>query len=827
MAIMIPNLHPQETRSRAEVDIYYLLKEGLSDEFTVIHSLPWLCGDVRLSDKKFTPTGEIDFLVIHPEIGVLALEVKGGFYQVKGVQFVRVNGNETKNPIGQMRNNSHGLARRLGNDPSLRVRIGYGFIFPDSRFADQTPSIALTDRSGPESQRIFIDCTEMQNLGDRVREMMEYWNSINGTYALGEEKTKHLISSICPEYDGTPSWGWRILRDNQTWLRLTTEQEEILNLASKRQRMLITGWPGTGKTVIGIELAIRAANKGRKTLIVVFNSLLRGAIQTRTAELGKNCDVYTWHGLCAEARRRLSSPFNSSDEWRDVLCLNDLLAANGAGLMDEYDQLVLDEAQALRYAWVSALTSWFAEKNVYAFCDETQIFSFERETTNLAQLSELIKAKPFPLSVVLRTPNAVFERLKLMRSDIGCQLTSPRPPDQDTLREEFKIDWAQTLEACIGDLLAQNIEPSGITVLTRYRLSETSNTLVEIISRFGIEHEIVSRFRGLESAAIVILNAELMDDAELFCAYSRATSVCVAIYDPDRLADATGSFHSFLKQGESVNALIEEIRHTTLTSNLVAHHSQSISGVHTAQLAWSPAFGGWLIELQNDHDPSETWIDYLVLYFTWPVYHWYTGARRVIYSNSVIESMEDWSTTKRYVLYECDLCHEITPHTDNLVRKCVLCNEMEYVADEVPSTEILAIFQTHDATIRGTIEKLIQPKEIRTLPIPLAAVAARMYGAANKRRNSACIESLPSSQCLLYRVAMAFVLARITFTNNELNRKLLSDRIFDSYDTWGDEVSREKWNERMTHVFATCYNHKKLMSKVRKGVFKPIDDADG
>ena len=65
MAIMIPALTPQETRSPAEPNIYWQLKLGLADDFVVIHSLPWLCSAVKKVDSKYPPTGEIDFLVVH------------------------------------------------------------------------------------------------------------------------------------------------------------------------------------------------------------------------------------------------------------------------------------------------------------------------------------------------------------------------------------------------------------------------------------------------------------------------------------------------------------------------------------------------------------------------------------------------------------------------------------------------------------------------------------------------------------------------------------------------------------------------------------------
>ncbi|MBZ9067305.1 NERD nuclease, partial [Escherichia coli] len=66
MAEMIPAFGPIDNNSYGEKTVYTLLKEGLSDDFTVIHSLPWLSAATRNLGVKLPPSGEIDFLVLHP-----------------------------------------------------------------------------------------------------------------------------------------------------------------------------------------------------------------------------------------------------------------------------------------------------------------------------------------------------------------------------------------------------------------------------------------------------------------------------------------------------------------------------------------------------------------------------------------------------------------------------------------------------------------------------------------------------------------------------------------------------------------------------------------
>lgn len=131
---MIPEHGPYGTDSKGERDLYTVFKTELPDDYTVIHSLPWLCSAVRKLDPQANPTGEIDFLIIHPEKGLLVLEVKSGRYNVGDNLFVHLHKKFVIDPVSQTRRNVHGIARWMGSNPALRLRMGYGIIFPDSDF---------------------------------------------------------------------------------------------------------------------------------------------------------------------------------------------------------------------------------------------------------------------------------------------------------------------------------------------------------------------------------------------------------------------------------------------------------------------------------------------------------------------------------------------------------------------------------------------------------------------------------------------------------------------------------------------------------------------
>ncbi|WP_159876093.1 DNA/RNA helicase domain-containing protein [Aquitalea denitrificans] len=824
MAVMIPALQPQETESPGEPTVYSLLEKGLSSEFTVIHSLPWLCSKIRNIDKKFAPTGEIDFLVIHPDLGVLALEIKSGHYRIDGVTFVRKVPGASKNPVSQIRRNVHGLTNWLGADPDLHIRFGYGFVFPDSRFGDVVISPALIDVSIDPPQRIFVDQEQMPNLASRVREMLAYWNSAGGTHRLGKEKTRRLIDTLCPKYDGTPSWGMRVMYDNHLWLRLTREQSEVLNKASAAQRMVITGWPGTGKTLIGSELAGRAANSGKRVLFITYNNLLRDALQSQLSFCERNCDVMTWHGLCGEARRRIECPPESSDNWLSTTCLDDLRAAIEANAMQDYDLLVLDEAQALRLEWVQTLEAWFKGKRIIAFCDETQVFKFEQETANLEQLSQAIGTTPFNLTMVLRMPKAVTERLLAYRPP-NFQLLTPRPYNPDALQERVIPNWSEALSAVLDELITQDLQGRDVVVLTRFPPNQSSPKLAEIISRAGVRHESIARFRGVESPAVIVLGGDEMDDVELFCAYSRATTVCVALYKAEDLAwKASGSFHQLLLKNEHICALTQEAKHQSLTSTLMANHmGNSIRGVETIRLAWSSAWHTWLVELKENCDPGETWIDYLVTEYPWPVLYWYADARRRIYLASPLDGLDNDIEVRSFQPMLCPVCRQQSPY-ESQSDQCIFCVGRLTIDATEPSPKEFSKIADQDATIRRLANGDAEGSSISNLPVPLIAVGARLYGQAHRRRNTVPKEELPSRN-VLYRIALAFIYSRVDFLRQgvSLSRVVLTDKLYGNYESL-QAVPFKRWEMWMASAFSTCSHSKKLLIRVQKGIFVPADD---
>ena len=131
-------------QSHPEQQLYEGLRDQLPDEFTCYYGIAWL----RLGRRP--EEGESDFLVAHPNLGVLVVEIKGGelsFDPASRKWRRRGDPKLVKDPFDQAQRNMHWLkdqpATMHGNDrwmPSL------GFV------ELRTRSEVETDRTGSSAQ---------------------------------------------------------------------------------------------------------------------------------------------------------------------------------------------------------------------------------------------------------------------------------------------------------------------------------------------------------------------------------------------------------------------------------------------------------------------------------------------------------------------------------------------------------------------------------------------------------------------------------------------------------------------------------------------------
>jgi len=819
---MIPAFGPVDSESRGEQVLYRILKEQLSDDFTVVHSLPWLCAAVKEISESFAPTGEIDFLIIHRELGILALEAKDGPYGVNGVHFVHLKLGTAITPIHQVRRNVHGLAKWLGTDKTLRFRIGYGLIFIDSEFGDAIVNSALVDISVTPPQSIVVDKKQIPRLGARVVEMMKYWRRTLRNRGLTKEALDKLVQVLCPKFDGSPTWGTRVLFDSYVWLPLTAEQSKVVANACRQPRSLITGWPGTGKTLVGLAIAREMVRQGNRVLFLTFNSRLTDYIARQLKFSFAEGGVCTWHSLCAQARKRIGrSDESSDDDWFQAGCLVDLQAAVRQELLDSYDVLILDEAQALRPEWCAALLEWFCNKKVVAFCDETQAFPFEKGAT-LSQLSEIVGVKqPFHLTIVLRMPKAVTDRL-LQVKPVAYQLHCPRLDEPDAAQELVVEDEDAALVQLIDQFKADGVPGADIVVLTKYQLPASYESALRDL---GVGWEVVSRFRGLEAPVVIVLGAEGMDDGQLFCAYSRATTAFVALYNAEAIAwlgTKQGRFLESIMQDECNQGLVSSARLASMAATIIETRVEvKWLPFRTVKLGWCLSWGAWVMEA-GENRPEGLWLDYLTSHYEWAVYCWHPLSRQTFKHFGPVDSLvDDITGLGTAVMKVCERCGD-SPHVGINWTGCVFCLGAERRRPTPPSIEVLALLAGLDNLMVTSLKDKEVSGKIGGLPISLAAYRARSYVEKYGSGELSKLD-LPSGR-IVYRAALVLVQSQIQYLKrgSRIETDSLAKGWYERYAELGNAMPFVEWKTAVANAVSTCFQNRRLLTKLSKGVYSTI-----
>jgi hypothetical protein len=822
LARMIPNCGPDSTNSKGEPVVYGLLKEQLGDDFTVVHSLPWLSAAAReIADAKAV-TGEIDFLIIHAKHGVLAIEVKGGAHRVQSLAFVHVPSGTRTRAVEQVRTSTHGLARWLGVDPSLRLKIGYALVFPHSDFEGQHISAALTDRTVVPAQTIVIDMSTLADIGRRVLEIMSYWRGALSAPGLGSDRMALLLKALCPEFDGTPSWASRVAWDNKLWLRMTTEQSAVVDSVVVDRRLVVTGWPGTGKTLILIESARRLLQQGKRVLVLTFNSLLAEYLRAQFRGQPK-LTVNTWHRFCRTQRTSLQTTEQPTKDWLDLGCLEDIDETMQRGRLPSFDTLLIDEAQTFRREWFSWLCKWHSERQLVAFCDSTQVFSFEEERVSLADMCmDVGVTGSFALTIPLRSPKAVLERLsKVIKPQ--HQLHSPRDFEVEAMEERLVVDMDEALTQTLERLKSEGLTDSDIVVLAKFGWNPAPPGATSTI-----RHETVSRFRGLEAPAIVVVGAERMDDIELFCAYSRATTLCIALYNAEELGVRGPScqFHTLLLDAPTNAKEVERARRVALTGEIIEHNLFPVwLGLKTAKIGWLPEWGGWLIEDSNTL--SSFWHDYLLYSFPWPVFSWESDSIRSIrLSTPVPNVFGDHAMGRPHEVLFCSACekfrlHRLDPRT--LQKHCVTCScaPEVIVRSDAPDATIFQTLEGIDELIAMPEPKSLSPAQRKQLPLSLAAAAALTYARKCDTDVNRELDPTPWGR-ISYRAALAFTysFAKLQPANKHINVAEVAEDLYQRYAVSND-LTRTQWEKDVKLGFSTAYQ-KGLLRKVAKGIYATI-----
>ena len=371
MARMVP-FPMLPTDSAAERRLYEGFLEQLDDVYVVYHSVDWV-----VAGRRGPNEGEADFVITHPELGLLALEVKGGrvAFDPRTKRWTQTGHSGThvldEDPFHQAQDGMHSLVRILEGQPGWdRWRPSYGFAvaFPDGRYEHEAHPGAPT--------AIAIDRDDLERLAVKVPEVMTTWRRPGRRF--GAEGMDAVASAFGFRVEIRTPLKLRFDEEDRKIVELTNDQAWVLSFVLHRHRAAVTGPAGSGKTLLAVSVARQLAAGGRRTLLTCFNRRLGDHLAGSVRDV-ETIDALTFHELCVRVAKEAGIDLPTEDagpgspyfEHR----LPEALAEAAVRLGPRYDAIVVDEGQDFRAWWWPALLSLHADPDdgpLYVFADDNQ-----------------------------------------------------------------------------------------------------------------------------------------------------------------------------------------------------------------------------------------------------------------------------------------------------------------------------------------------------------------------------------------------------------------------------------------------------------------------
>lgn len=351
MARLLPPYIGKDCKSGGERMIFELLKKNtFAKDWIILHSLNLAQHTIRLY-------GEIDFLLLIPNGGIFIMEVKGGDVRcTNGTwEFIGRFGNIAKNksPFNQARDAMFSLKaaikREFGTNHKFnKIQFGFFVAFPQVTFnkhsVEYEPWQILDKEIYNSTPEAFFNNLIYQ-FTQKHKE--QYWFSITESLP-----TRQDLEQICDFLRGdfervrTPSE--RLNEFDNHVKSYTLEQFRVLDSIQINERSVIEGSAGTGKTMIAIESAKRAASEGQSVFLTCYNRFIGEWMQQQLADW-ERVTVSNLHNYLFELSKGYDYDKAHMDRQDFYTKYLPSLMENffRVGLKGKFDKIIIDEGQDL------------------------------------------------------------------------------------------------------------------------------------------------------------------------------------------------------------------------------------------------------------------------------------------------------------------------------------------------------------------------------------------------------------------------------------------------------------------------------------------------
>lgn len=353
----------------SEQAVWERLRASLGDDDVLIANL-------RLTDER--KDHEADLVVLMPDVGVVALEVKGGsVWWDDGWRIMRRGREAVIHPVDQARDVKYALRGYVEGDPRwgsrTRVAWAHAVVTPYSDFGD--------DFALPDLPRWALhDAGDQEHLAGRLRhnaQRMTHGHRV-ATADDVDEIADILTGRLPTSYDARAEADERADAAD----RLTLEQATLLRVTRLLNRVEVRGGAGSGKTVLALQQAKELTRGGhdrkpQRVALLCYSIGLAEHLRREVATWERRqrpAFVGTFHAF-GQQWGAADGDRTDSEFWEERLPAE--MAELAAALPDgkKYDAVIVDEAQDFADSWWTPVLRALKDEEeggLFLYSDENQ-----------------------------------------------------------------------------------------------------------------------------------------------------------------------------------------------------------------------------------------------------------------------------------------------------------------------------------------------------------------------------------------------------------------------------------------------------------------------
>lgn len=427
MAKLLPPYINKNCKSTGERMLFDIFKHSsFTKDWIILHSL-------NLSQHSKRLYGEIDFLILIPCGGIYVMEVKGGNVKcIDGVwHFTDKFGNTYTSNIGPF-NQARDAMFSLRSAIEKEFGKGHKFTKILSGFLCAFPHVSFDKHSVEYESWQILDKDSIRNCEENFFQnlVQQFIQKYKGQGWFSEKDSlpdANELNLLCDflrgDFERVRTIRERLEEFDRQVKSYTAEQYRILDSIQINDRCVTQGSAGTGKTMIALESAIRAASEGKAVFLTCFNRLIGEWMQKQVEEWKDNITVSSLHSFLFEISKGYDydkSQSNKQDFYTKYLptLLKDIFQK---GISRKFDKLIIDEGQDLiRDEYLNLfdamLNGGLANGNweIYGDFESQAIFAQLSKDEMLSLINKVAQPTKFLLKINCRNTKQIGEETSLV-----------------------------------------------------------------------------------------------------------------------------------------------------------------------------------------------------------------------------------------------------------------------------------------------------------------------------------------------------------------------------------------------------------------------------